>query len=150
MLKIIVATREQKQWKFSDQVETISGTLTSGDYSVKGLEQFVAVERKELSDFIGCVGSGRDRFKRELHRLQAYRCKAVIIESDWLMIAHHKYRSQISPESVRGSIASWITRYNVPFLFVGNAQEGAKMCEAICRNFVQQLRDITKAVEENI
>ena len=52
--------------------------LDTGDYSLKGLEHLVAVERKGLSDLLACIGTGRHRFERELQRLLAYpvRCRS--------------------------------------------------------------------------
>ena len=35
------------------------GGLYTGDYSIKGLERFVAIERKSLDDLMGCLGFGR-------------------------------------------------------------------------------------------
>lgn len=55
------------------------GTLSTGDYSVAGLEHDVAIERKSISDLIGSLTSGRDRFKREVDRLRAYPFARLLI-----------------------------------------------------------------------
>jgi ERCC4-type nuclease len=60
----IIDTREQLPLDLSPLGST-SGTLATGDYSVKGLEHVVAVERKSLADLLGCVGQHRERFDRK-------------------------------------------------------------------------------------
>ena len=55
-MKIIIDTREQTPWSFPDGVLIERGTLATGDYTLAGLENIVAVERKSLADFISCCG----------------------------------------------------------------------------------------------
>src|SRR6516164_9158936 len=76
---IIVDTREQDPLVFS-RLPAKSGTLRTGDYSVFGLEKLFSVERKSVSDLVGCcMGDGRRRFEAELHRLRGYRFKRLLI-----------------------------------------------------------------------
>ena len=70
-ITILVDTREQRPWQFPHCFMTESATLATGDYSVKGLTDEVAIERKSLADLLACVGRERDRFEREVHRLLA-------------------------------------------------------------------------------
>src|SRR6516225_4829358 len=70
---IVVDSREQEPLTFT-RLQSVRGTLYSGDYSVRGLEDKFAVERKNLDDIANCCVSGnRDRFEHELHRLRSYR-----------------------------------------------------------------------------
>ena len=63
---IVVDTREQKPYRFTRcQVKT----LPTGDYSLVGLEDCIAIERKSAADLAGSLGAGRTRFRRELERL---------------------------------------------------------------------------------
>ena len=67
---IVVDTREQAPLTFTRLV-SIPGTLTSGDYSFCGGEELSAIERKSIADLVACcMGSNRERFFRELHRLR--------------------------------------------------------------------------------
>ncbi|MCC7291439.1 MAG: hypothetical protein IT449_05175 [Phycisphaerales bacterium] len=77
---IIIDTREQAPFTFAN-LPSEPGTLDTGDYSVRGLEHLVAVERKSLDDLLACVGRERERFKRELQRLRAYRFRLLIVEA---------------------------------------------------------------------
>jgi ERCC4-type nuclease len=126
-------------------VETMTGTLISGDYSLTGFENLVAIERKSLDDLIGCItGTDRERFKRELLRLRSYKCKAVIIESDLNTILVGGYHSRVNPESVLGSLTSWQTRYSIPFIFAGSATGAARYTLALFRTFINQINDVVK------
>lgn len=59
-MKILIDTREQApysfQGKYYQDVKIEHGTLQSGDYSLAGLTDKIAVERKELPDLIQCLG----------------------------------------------------------------------------------------------
>lgn len=47
----------------------------------------VAIERKELSDLMQCLGEDRERFTRELVRAKGLDFFAVVIESNWQELA---------------------------------------------------------------
>lgn len=145
-LNILIDTREQTPWTFKDH-ETERATLATGDYSLKGFTDLIAIERKSLPDLVSCVTSGRDRFKAELQRMRSYRCKAVIVESTLKAIVEHQYRSKTLPRAVLGSLASWQTRYGIPIIFAGDDTQAALYCEAMLRTFVNQLREYLKTVE---
>jgi ERCC4-type nuclease len=56
--------------------------LPAGDYSIEGLEDSVAVERKTLEDFVSTVIRSRKRFTRELQRLAGYEAACIVVEAD--------------------------------------------------------------------
>lgn len=123
-LPIIIDNREQLPFEFAGlwadkkdgggpiEVTTEWGTLASGDYSLAGHTGSVAVERKSLADLFGTVGQGRERFIRELARLNELDCAAVVIEADWKMIFDDPPEwSTLSPKVVFRSVLSWSQRY---------------------------------------
>ncbi len=129
---ILVDTREQAPYRFEGwHVE--AATLATADYSVFGLTEYVAVERKELSDFLACCGRERDRFKGELNRLRAYRWRAVVVEADMNTLRAGRYRSQIDPAAAVGTLASWALRYQVPFFLAGDRAGGEALTLAMLR-----------------
>ncbi len=69
---IVVDSREQRPFDFGGWPVT-SGSIPTGDYSIAGFEELAAIERKSLDDLCGCVTHDRNRFKKELHRLQSYK-----------------------------------------------------------------------------
>lgn len=98
-------------------VETVRGTLASGDYSLVGYEKRVAVERKSLSDLFGTLGKGRDRFERELDRLRSYEFAAVVIEASLTEIATQPPpHTEMSAKAVYRSLLAWSVRYPVKFI----------------------------------
>lgn len=119
----IVDTREQTPWSL-DPLKTERGTLATGDYSIKGLESEIALERKSLSDLLGCIGNSRARFEAELERLAAYSVRAVIVECSWSELEAGAYRSRIKPSAACGSVLGWVGM-GIPFLFAGGASSAS-------------------------
>ncbi len=99
-------------------IKSKTGHLTTGDYSVYGLENHISVERKSLPDLVACCGVERERFSKEIKRLLAYQVRAVVIEASWEDIKRGEWRSQLTPNHVIGSIVSW-SCMGVPFFMAG-------------------------------
>ena len=92
--------------------------LKEGDYSTPALVDIARIERKSEGDFASTITWGRERFDREVERLQPFRWKCVVVEGDIMGV----YRaSNVHPHAVLGTIASLFARYDVPVLFAGNA-----------------------------
>ena len=62
----VIDSREQRPLDLSP-LGTVCATLVTGDYTVRGLEHLVAVERKSLQDLVGCVGRQRALGPRVAH-----------------------------------------------------------------------------------
>jgi len=127
---IIIDTREQCPLEFLD-LPAERGTLDVGDYSIKGLMHLIAIERKSLADLVGCFGNERERFEREMVRIQARRFRAVVVEATYADIEAGEWRSKILPQVVTGSVASWSMRYGVPFFWCGDALATARWTEKL-------------------
>lgn len=126
---VLIDSREKLPLDFSSDVDVERCTLPTGDYSVRGCTDIVAIERKSLADLVGCVGRDRDRFEEELRRLEAYPIRVLVIEASVLDVESHAYRSQVKPQSVLGSCVSWQIDHGIPVLWAGNAQLAARMVE---------------------
>ncbi len=100
-------TREQRPLCL-EPLRVEVATLATGDYSVRGLENIVAIERKSLSDLLACIGQERERFDREVIRLLAYPVRALVIESTWAELESGNWRSKITPTQAIGSCIGWI------------------------------------------
>ena len=118
-MQIVIDTREQLPYKFqaiNPPPVTIRKTLTSGDYSLEGYEDRIAIERKTKSDTYGTFGKGRARFERELERLSTFEFAAVVIESDWLgLVRNPPARSRLNPKTIFVSVIAWSQRFDVHF-----------------------------------
>ncbi|MCH8854295.1 MAG: ERCC4 domain-containing protein [Planctomycetes bacterium] len=125
---IVIDSREQRAWQFAN-LPSEPGTLDTGDYSVKGLEHLVCIERKSLDDLLSCVGRERDRFKRELQRLQAYRFRILVIEASYADLERGEWRSQLKPSHVLGSLAAWQAQYSLPIWLAGDHQAAGRFAE---------------------
>lgn len=114
----VVDTREQLPLDLSP-LQAVAGTLPTGDYSVKGLEGVVAIERKSLGDLLGCIGQHRERFDREVQRLLAYPCRCIVVEASWPDLEQGEWRSKVTPSAAIGSVLGWIAQ-GVPIIMAGD------------------------------
>jgi len=120
---VIVDTREQEPYGFDPiRVHTVRRALPAGDYSVAGLEQLVAVERKTLDDFVGTVIRARGRFYRELQRLERYTRACVVVEADLEDVLQGRYRGDAHPHSILGSALAISVDFGIPVFFCSNRQ----------------------------
>ncbi|MCZ6654515.1 MAG: ERCC4 domain-containing protein [Planctomycetota bacterium] len=125
---VIIDNREQVPWQFHN-LPSESGSLTTGDYSIKNLAHLIAVERKSVDDLLSCVGIHRDRFKRELQRLRAYRFRCLVVEADYGTLERGEWRSKIQPASVLGSLAAWQAQYSLPIWLAGDHEAAGRFAE---------------------
>jgi ERCC4-type nuclease len=128
---IIIDTREQEPYSFDPRVATaVRRALPAGDYSVDGLEAFVAVERKTLDDFVSTVIHSRERFRAELRKLAGYRAACVVVEAGIPDILQQRYRGEAHPNAVLGNALSIILDYRIPVFFCANRQAACHFVQA--------------------
>lgn len=120
----IIDTREQTPLDLQP-LTTERGTLSTGDYSVRGLEDHIAIERKSLPDLIGCVGRERERFERELQRMRGFDVRAVVVEASWSELLTGQWRGKVTPQQASGTVLGW-QAWGIPFLFAGNHQDAGQ------------------------
>jgi DNA excision repair protein ERCC-4 len=142
---IVVDSREQDALIFQN-LASVRGTLYSGDYSILGLEELIAVERKSIADLVSCcMGENRERFERELHRLRGFRFKRLLIVGSRGEIELQRYRSRIAPKAVLATLSTFEIRYDCPVVFAPTTFEAALQVE---RWFFYFAREMTGIVEE--
>jgi len=159
---IVVDSREQLPYAFTGMesgerdgalltVPTVVRGLASGDYSIDGLEDRVAIERKSLDDLYGSVTWGRGRFENEICRLNwachkasmellpAFAC--VVIEATWPEIVNpleHRpgWENRTAPRSVEGTIVAWSIRFpRVHWWAAGDRRHGEALTFEILGRF---------------
>lgn len=131
-MQIVVDTREQTPWTFEGLgCKTVRAKLEAGDYSVRGLERRVAIERKSLDDWVKTVLQGRQRFYRELEALRAYEFRAVIIEAGVREVMAGRYKSSAPPNTVLGFIAEVTVAQSVPVYLAGTRAEAQILAKAL-------------------
>jgi ERCC4-type nuclease len=126
---IVIDTREQTPLPIT-RLPVIRAGLLTGDYSVAGLESLFSVERKSIPDLVSCcVASNRDRFENELHRLRGFRFRRLLIIGTPQDIIDGAYRSQIKPNAVLGTVATFEIRYDCPVVFEPTPETAARRVE---------------------
>lgn len=111
---IAIDTREQAPFPLLG-FAALTKTLKTGDYSIVGLEDKVAVERKSYADAWGSMSTGRARFERCVARLAELDRAAIVIECSLTQLATQPSRIQrVLPASVVGGLISWSCKYRVP------------------------------------
>lgn len=121
---VLVDNREQHPYAFAGLVAdrrqgggplvvpTRTVCLATGDYSLDGYADRVAVERKSLNDLFHTLSQGRDRFERELARLNEMDVAAVMVEAEWSAVFTDPPRfSHLEPKTVFRSVLAWCQRF---------------------------------------
>ena len=126
---ITVDTREQTPLKFT-RLQAVTWSLFTGDYSIKGLEDQFAVERKSIDDLVNCcLSSNRERFEHELHRLRGYRFKRLLVVGSREDIAAGLYHSRIASKAVLATLSAFEVRYDLPVVFAETPESAALQVE---------------------
>ena len=136
-MKIVIDTREQLPYRF--QTPAISGTLPTGDYSLAGAEDLIAIERKTRDDLISCLCDGRERFERELYRGRALDFFAIAVECSLSDLVNGNYRSRMTPKSAIQSILAFSVRYRLPVFFVETRDYGARVTESLLLKYAKEM-----------
>jgi hypothetical protein len=127
--KIAIDTREREPLKFT-RLAAVERALFTGDYSICGLEESFAVERKSIDDLANCcLSSSRDRFEHELHRLRGYRFKRLLVVGTCEDIAAGRYHSRIAPKAVLATLGAFEVRYDLPVAFIETPEAAAIQVE---------------------
>jgi DNA excision repair protein ERCC-4 len=141
---LVIDTREPQAggWEPFFTVPTVRAKLDQGDFSVYGAhagsEQIVAVERK-ADDLVSCLmGENRERFCREMARLQAVPYKWIIVETSWPKILSGRYFSRMNPKAAFESAVALMVRYNIPVLTADDAKTGALLCQSLLLRWVKE------------
>lgn len=117
---LVVDTREQAPFftrKLPKGLVMVRDTLPVGDYSIRGFETGISIERKSVRDLVNCLGRDHERFKNEMIRLAGYQFGAVVVEEpEGHVIRWHSF-SEMHPESIRQALASIETRYRIHFYY---------------------------------
>lgn len=144
----VIDPREQMAFDLSP-MQMIRATLQTGDYSYRGGENVCRIERKSIDDIVACCGRERERFEREVERLLAFPCRAIIIEGSWSDIERGEWRSQIGPKAVAQSLLSWISR-GLPVVLPGSRERAEDYCRRLLYLSARRQWRIARAMVEGL
>lgn len=132
MPPVVVDTREQRPYTFPGAV---TGTLPTGDYSLLGFEDRIAIERKTKADAYGSLGCGRARFRREAERMSELQYAAIVIEASVPDFLCPPPFSQLAPAAALNSLLAWSVRFGIPVFFAGDRDHGAAITLQLLTKF---------------
>lgn len=117
---IVIDSREKCPWEFDQSaMSTIHRALPTGDYSLCGLENAVAIERKEINDYVSTVIHNWPRFREELRRMASMDSACIIVECTVQDIIDKKYNADVAPLSLIGRAHGIFCDYGIPVQFAG-------------------------------
>ncbi len=144
----LVDTREQMPLDLAP-LRTEPSTLPTGDYSLKGLEHVVCVERKSLDDLLGCVGHDRERFERELKRMLAYPVRVLLVEATWADIELGRWRSKVTSSQAMGSLIGWAAM-GIQLAMIGTHERAgqftSRLLYTVARRRYAELRQLNSSM----
>jgi ERCC4-type nuclease len=146
-----IDTREQTPLDVSP-LKSVIVTMPTGDYGLVAFPDYVALERKSLSDLLGVIGQERERFEREVQRLLAYPVRALIVESTWPEIEAGEWRSKVTPAAAIGSLLGWIER-GLPVIMCGDHGRAGRYVSRLlyttARRRWRELRAMAQSIESS-
>ena len=112
---VIQDTREQKGWYFSEYDKCSGmeqGSLKTGDYTLKGFEEMVCIERKfSVEEIATNLGKKKKAFDAEMKRMQEFPFRYIICEFsmsdliDYPNSIFSDYMKQTRPDYVKQQIS---------------------------------------------
>lgn len=138
---IIVDTREQQPWHFDNYVKA-NIKLDTGDYSIQGLEDIVAIERKKsVSEFANNITESR--FTDVIMRMSKIKYSFLLLEFDLQDILIYPVGStvpkrlwdkiKISPAFLLKNILDLTLQHGIFVHFCGDATNAEKLAETILK-----------------
>lgn len=130
---VLIDTREKLPFQFGDDIDTVKTKLEVGDYSLKGLEHLVSIERKSLDDFINSTIHNKRRFTQNLKDLTRMDHKAIVVEASLRDVFMHRYKSKTHNQAVFGIVAAISGKWKIPVFFWENHAYAQMMVEKYLR-----------------
>lgn len=151
---IICDNREQSPYRFDsipyDGATVESGTLQTADYSLKGLEDKIGIERKSLDDLAGTLTSGRERFQRECERGKGLEYFGLVIEASMEDVRRHKYRSKMKPQALLQSLFAFSIRYGLHVFWCGSREGGEYTTYSLLQKYLKETAKQFEAIQAHI
>lgn len=129
---VLIDTREQLPLPlFQRHPNWIAGErivgLPTADYSVEGMEEFLALERKSLIDLLGCISAHRVRFLAVCARLATFRWKAILVEASYEDIKSGwpdlEVPTEIHPNAVVGALDAIEAKFGIPIIYTSTNRD---------------------------
>jgi len=136
---VLVDTREQTPFDFSRfsgwfaRVE--KKALKVGDYTIAGLEEICAVERKDLADLIHSFSVVALSFKKKLRFMRSFPHRLLVISAALSQVKSPYAYSNINPNRILQSLIAVLAGLNIPFL----CAETHELGEEVVASYLYQI-----------
>jgi|688.fasta_scaffold306613_3 ERCC4-type nuclease len=138
---IIVDTREQKPWEFSEY-STAHQKLDTGDYSIQGFENIVAIERKRnVAEIANNITESR--FEDVINRLKQIKYPFILLEFNLQSVLQYPIGSsipkrlwskiKISPNYIIKHLIDLQIEHNINVIFCGDSDNAEHMATSILK-----------------
>jgi ERCC4-type nuclease len=136
---VLVDTREQTPFDFSRfsgwfaRVE--KRALKDGDYTIAGLEDIGAVERKDLADLVYSFTVDRPAFINRLRLMSSFRHRLLVISAPLSQVKSPYAHSNLNPNRILQSLIAVLAGLNIPFL----CTETHELGEEVVASYLYQI-----------
>ena len=144
---IIRDTREKQGWFFTGEQVEFQG-LTTGDYSLKGFEDQICIERKKsVGELAGNVTQAR--FEREMQRMAEIPCAFIFLEFSMHDLDIYpqgtklpnriKRKIRIRGKFIKSVLRRYLLDYNIQTILCGDALQAEAMALTLFKDFYDKL-----------
>ena len=130
--KTIVDSKEKTPLRFENSIRK---SLETGDYSIEGEENQIAIERKSIPDLIKTLTYGHARFKRELQRAFDFEYFAIIVEGSYTALIDKMFvgaeYTQVKTQTISRILFTIHMKYKVPIFFSNGKFETKKIVKEL-------------------
>lgn len=154
-ITIIKDTREQKGWTFEESDFCTGmeiGTLKTGDYSIKGTDKLICIERKKsVLEIATNLGSKYTTFAKEVKRMEEFEHAYIICEFGFHELVNYPFCTKMPPRlkkniRLRGPfllkrLIDIQIKTNVKVLFCENQKDAQIAASAILKHIGESLSD---------
>lgn len=146
MLTIIQDTKEKIPWDFSihKDVKQIKHAMKTGDYTVRGMEHLLCIERKRSTAEIAMnLGQKIKQFTAECDRMQGFAYRYIICEFPLFNILEFPKGStiprsrwrymRINGKFLHKTLMGLSETYNIPVVFTNSSIEAQELALSIMR-----------------
>lgn len=138
---IIIDTREQQPWAF-EEYAIANKKLDAGDYSIEGLQDIFAIERKKSINEVA-NNIVEPRFKDAIARLAQLKYSFLLLEFGMTEVLSYPVGSnlpkrlwdkvKITPAFIMKNVLDWQLKHNIKVIFCNNSSNAEKVAEYIIK-----------------
>lgn len=135
---LVIDTREQDQLfkRPMKGLVTVRDTIPAGDYSVRGFETEIVIERKSLNDLYGSMFGDWEREGAKLEKIARCKRKWLLIEGTEDEVLSYQQFSTVHPNSMRGRLVSVQIRLGIPIYYAKTRSDAERfVLDTLCKYY---------------